>query len=93
MYKTVFWGNNPLGGILMSGSKRVIILDKVNSPAIAQAIFILKENAQSISDEMLLKEAKRIINIPQKQRRFYGPMWACCGAVGTGIIWLFTIFL
>ena len=74
-------------------SRQVILVHSPETDLFEQAIFILKENAQSISDEMLLKEAKRIINIPQKQRRFYGPMWACCGAVGTGIIWLFTIFL
>ena len=58
-----------------------------------QAIFILKENADVVSDDVLLKEARKIINSPGKKKCSTGPLWACAGAVITGIIWLFTIFL
>ena len=44
----------------MSGSKRVIILDKVNSPAIAQAIFILKDDTSA--EFSAVEEAERIVN-------------------------------
>lgn len=74
-------------------SRQVILVHAPETDIFEQAIFILKENAPGITDEALLKEAKRIINTPGKQKRLYGPIWACAGAVITGIIWLFTIFL
>ena len=74
-------------------SRQVILVQSPDTELFEQAIFILKDNAESITDEQLLKEAKRIINSPKKKRRLAGPVWACGGAVFTGIIWLFTIFL
>lgn len=44
----------------MSLEKRVIILNRVNSPDIAQAIFILKDNAENSFSA--LEEAERIID-------------------------------
>ena len=62
-----------------------------------QAIFILKDDAvgEGITDEALLKEAKQSIRMPEKKRylRYYGPVWACGGALVTGLIWLITGFL
>ena len=74
-------------------SRQVIFVNSPETQLFEQAIFILKENAVGITDEMLLKEAKRIINSPKKRRTLCGPVWACCGALLTAIIWLFTIFL
>lgn len=74
-------------------SRQVILVESPDTQLFEQAIFILKDNAEDITDEMLLKEARKIINNPKKGRKLYGPVWACCGAVLTGIIWLFTIFL
>ena len=74
-------------------SRQVILVHSPETDLFEQAIFILKENADSVTDEMLLKEAKRIMNRPKKERIPNGPVWACAGAALTGIIWLITIFL
>ena len=74
-------------------SRQVIVVKNPDPDYFEQAIFILKENAGGITDEMLLKEAKRIINSPKRRKMPSGPVWACGGALVTAIIWLFTIFL
>ena len=74
-------------------SRQVILVHSPETEMFEQAIFILKENAEALTDEMLLAEAKRIINKPGTKRFHTGPIWACAGAVLTGIIWLVTIFL
>ena len=74
-------------------SRQVILVHSPETDIFEQAIFILKDNAQSVTDEMLLKEAKRIMGSAGKKKMHTGPIWACGGAVLTGIIWLFTIFL
>lgn len=74
-------------------TRQVIFVESPDTQLFEQAIFILKDSRKEISDDMLLKEAKRILNMPQKNRSLYGPVWACGGAVLTGLIWLFTIFL
>ena len=74
-------------------SRQVIMVDAPEPKLFEQAIFILKDSAEGITDDMLLKEAKRIINNPKNNKRFPRAMWAGCGAAVTGIIWLITIFL
>ena len=74
-------------------SRQVILVHAPETELFEQAIFILKDNAEEVTDDMLLKEAKRIINTPKKKRALRGPIWACCGAALTGIVWLFTIIL
>jgi hypothetical protein len=76
---------------MVKGTSRQVILVQAPEPELfEQAIFILKENAESVTDEMLLKEAKRIINSP-KHRKLYGPVWACGGALLIALTWLCTI--
>ena len=79
--------------MVKGNSRQVILVHAPETDYFEQAIFILKDNAQTVTDEMLLQEAKRLINSPGKKRWLYGPVWACGGAVLTGIIWLFTILL
>ena len=43
-------------------SRQVIFVNSPDTQLFEQAIFILKEDAGGITDEMLLKEAKRIIS-------------------------------
>ena len=43
-------------------SRQVILVHGPETEMFEQAIFILKENADTVSDEMLLREAKKIIN-------------------------------
>ena len=74
-------------------SRQVILVHSPETEMFEQAIFILKDNADSFTDEMLLKEAKKILNSPKRKRTHCGPIWAVGGAVLTGIVWLFTIFL
>ena len=74
-------------------SRQVILVNSPETDIFEQAIFILKENAEGVTDELLLKEASKIMNSPTKRRLFYGPIWACAGAVMTGLVWLLTIFL
>ena len=59
--------------------------------------FILKDEAveQGITEEALIKEAQQIVRGPAKKRKLYryGPVWACGGALLTGIAWLLTVLL
>ena len=78
-------------------SKQVILVQNPDRELFDQAIFILKDEAvgEGITEELLLKEAQRAINMPAKKPklRYYGPVWACGGALLTGIAWLLTILL
>lgn len=79
-------------------SKQVIVVHSPEPKLFEQAIFILKEDAQGITDEVLLKEAQQAIRMPSgagKKRKLYlyGPAWACGGAMLTGLVWLITSLL
>jgi len=78
-------------------SKQVIVVQSPDKELFDQAIFILKDNAvsQGISEELLLKEARKTICTPTKKRylRYYGPVWACGGAMVTAAVWLLTILV
>jgi hypothetical protein len=78
-------------------SKQVIVVHSPDPKLFEQAIFILKDEAvgQGITEEALLKEAKQVIRGPQKKNKPYlsGPVWACGGALITGMAWLLTILL
>ncbi len=72
-------------------SRKVIVVSSGDKKLFDQAIFILREDAHGVTDEMLLKEAKRAIGLhPVKQRQFWGPVWACGGALAMGLVWLLT---
>lgn len=74
-------------------SRQVILVHAPDTQLFEQAIFILKDNSDAITDEMLLKEAKKIINAPRKSKKTIGPLWAFGGALLTGFFWLISIFL
>ena len=78
-------------------SKQVIVVNSPDKKLFDQAIFILKDEAveQGITEDMLLREAKKTICTPGKKRhlRYYGPVWACGGAMVTAAVWLLTIIL
>ena len=76
-------------------SRQVIVVQAPDPKLFEQAIFILKEDAKSVTDEMLLKEADKVIRSTSGDRKkrklwLYGPVWACGGAVLTGFAWLIT---
>ena len=75
-------------------SRQVILVHSPEPKLFEQAIFILKDGAEGVTDEVLLKEAQRAIHEgrPEKKRHFYlyGAVWAGGGALLTGILWAVT---
>ena len=73
-------------------SRQVIVVHSPDKKLFEQAIFILKDDAveKGVTDELLLKEAKRALHTnPEKPKLYlYGPVWACGGAALTGLAWL-----
>ena len=78
-------------------SRQVIVVRSPDPKRVEQAIVVLKEEAvkEGITEEALLKEAQQVIRGPLKKHKLYlyGPVWACGGALMTGILWLLTILL
>lgn len=81
-------------------SRQVIVVDAPEPKLFEQAIFILKNDAvarEGISDEALLKEAKKLLHSRGGEKAamipLAGPIWACGGAAATGLIWLLSTFL
>ena len=76
-------------------TRQVIVVQSPDRKLFEQAIFIVKENAPDVTDEMLLKEAQKAVCSPLRERklRHFGPVWACGGAAVTGIVWLLTSLL
>lgn len=74
-------------------SKQVIVVRSSGTEPFEQAIFILREGAKTVSDEMLLKEAKKAAWRTQDRKIGFGPVWACAGAVCTALVWLLTVVL
>lgn len=76
-------------------SRQVIVVHAPEPKLFEQAIFILKDDAvgkDGVTDDLLLQEAQKLIRASGdgKKRKLllYGPVWACFGAVVTGLIWL-----
>lgn len=76
-------------------SRQVIVVHSPQPELFEQAIFILRDDAvgrKGVTDEALLKEAKQLIgsNNTEKRKRYLysGLLWACSGALLTGIVWL-----
>ncbi len=74
-------------------SRQVILVRPKEGQLFEQAIFILREDAKGITDEMLLKEANVAVRNAKPAILASGPAWACGGAVATGLIWLITALL
>jgi hypothetical protein len=79
-------------------SRQVIVIDTPEPKLFEQAIFILRDNAQEVTDEALLKEAKEAIrgydNVSKKRQLYLqGAVWASGGAMLTGLAWLLTVLL
>lgn len=76
-------------------SRQVIVLHAPEQEMFEQAIFILKDGTEGVTDEALMKEAKKLLQSGSHTRRLrgYGPVWACGGAVVTGLVWLVTSLL
>ena len=72
-------------------SRQVIVVQSPDKKLFEQAIFILKEDAVGVTEEALMREARQVIRNPRSdgkmKLRYFGPAWACAGAVLTGIVW------
>ena len=75
-------------------SRQVIVVQSPDRKLFEQAIFILKDDAVGVTEDALMKEAQQAIRNPKidgKPKLYYfGPAWACAGAVLTGIAWMIT---
>ena len=75
-------------------SRQVIVVQSPDKKLFEQAIFILKDDAVSVTEEALMKEAQQAIRNPKEDGKrklyYFGPVWACVGAVLTGIAWIVT---
>ena len=81
-------------------SRQVIVVHSPDQKLFDQAIFILNDDAigkEGITDEMLLKSADKLLrDSTGKNRRrkpFYGPVWACGGALTIGLAWLLSVLI
>ena len=77
-------------------SRQVIVVQAPDPDLFEQAIFILMDKAvgEGITEEALLKEARRAIHTPEAlSGRLQGPLWAVAGALVTGILWLVSAWL
>lgn len=78
-------------------SRQVIVVHSPDPKLFDQAIFILKDGAlgaEGVTEDSLLQEAKRLIGNPKKRKlSAYGPVWACAGAILTGLTWWLTTLL
>ena len=81
-------------------SRQVIVVHSPDPKLFEQAIFILKDSAVEqggVTDEALLKEAKRLMSSPAAKRKLplyrYGFVWAMLGAALTGAAWLLSALL
>lgn len=80
-------------------SRQVIVVQSPGDKLFEQAIYILKDEAvrHGVTDEELLKQAKQALRTGSGSGRrkiwLYGPVWACGGAMLTGLVWLLTAFL
>ena len=79
-------------------SRQVIVVQAPDPKLFEQANFIQKDEAveKGITEEVLLQEAQSIVRSGQGRKRklyLYGPVWACGGAVVTGITWLIASIL
>lgn len=81
-------------------SRQVIVVDPQDKKLFDQAIFILSDEAmgrKEVTDEMLLKEANRVIRTSDEKKKNYKSaykwIYTAVGALTTGAIWLLTYLL
>ena len=80
-------------------SRQVIVVHSPDQKLFDQAIFILKDEAvkEGITDEMLLKSANKLLASASPDKKIpitrYGAVWACAGALLTGLAWFLTVLI
>ncbi len=77
-------------------SRQVIVVRPPDQKLFEQAIFILNDAAigEGITDEMLLKSAKKLLRNSKTGKKpsyaLYAFVWAAAGALLTGLVWFLT---
>ncbi len=78
-------------------SRQVIVVHAPDPKMFEQAIFILRDDVlgrDGVTEEALLREAKKLLGNPVGRKKgkllLYGPVWACFGAMATGLVWFIT---
>ena len=74
-------------------NRQVIVVSSPGGDLFEQAIFVLREDAKGVTDEMLLKEARKAASGNAGKLLASGPVWAAGGAVCTALVWLLTAIL
>ena len=78
-------------------SRQVIVVDTPEPKLFEQAIFIIRDGQKEVTDEALLKEAKRLVSTHYLSKRnaniLASAFWTGCGALMTGIVWLISALL
>ena len=78
-------------------SRQVIVVQSPDPKLFEQAIFILRDDVQGVTDDMLLKEAQKALRRSSERRHRglygFGPAWACGGAALTAFVWLLSVYL
>lgn len=78
-------------------SRQVILVHSPDKALFEQAIFILKDKAQPVTEEALLKEAEQALKSaappPGRSQKVWRAVWALGGAAVTGAVWLLTVLL
>lgn len=72
-------------------SRQVIVVRPPEPKLYEQAIFILREDASGVTDDMLLKEALQVVK--HQNQKLPGVLYALGGAVVTALFWLLTVLL
>ena len=83
---------------MVKGTTRQVILVKgTGEKLFEQAIFLVRDDALrsgGVTEEALLQQARQVCaQTPPRLCLRARLLWACCGALLTGFIWLLTTFL
>ena len=77
-------------------NRRVIVVQSPEPKIFEQAIFILKDGVEGVTDEALLREARNAAQPGTRKKHrmmLYGAFWAVCGAAVTGLVWLVCVLV
>ena len=77
-------------------SRQVIVVHAPEPKLFEQAIFILREDVDAVTDDQLLKEANRLLKESDRgknRRRGMPALWAAAGAFATGLAWVLTLLI
>ena len=74
-------------------SRQVILVRSPDQKLFEQAIFIVREDAQGISDDELLQEACRSARQGRYSKQISRLLWTGCGAAGVAAAWLLSVLL